>query len=359
MTARPVIIGGGPAGAACAIHLVRQGANPLIIERQDGTRDALCGGFLSWPTLARLEALGLSAEALGGHPVTHLRIVAGTVEGRVPLPHRAMGLSRRRLDRLLLDRAIGLGAELVRGNARLDGHRIAIDGASAMHAECIFVATGKHDLRGLPRPHPPSDRDPAVGLRWQFAPGKALSGLLAHHIELHLFDRGYAGLVLRENGMANLCMAVRKSLLTEAGGSPGDLLARLARHNPVLGSRLDDLALPRPFDAIAGIPYGWRALHGTAGIFRLGDQAGVISSLAGEGIGIALASSETAVRRWQEDGPAGAVSFQADFAKTLRRPLATGQLVAGLAQTGLGATMLARLGSFASAVALVAQATRV
>ncbi|HKX35436.1 MAG TPA: FAD-dependent monooxygenase, partial [Rhizorhapis sp.] len=60
----PLIIGGGPAGAAAAIHLLCAGAQPTIIERQKETGDALCGGFLSWRTLQRLERLGFSSEML-------------------------------------------------------------------------------------------------------------------------------------------------------------------------------------------------------------------------------------------------------------------------------------------------------
>src|SRR3546814_3142160 len=37
-------------------------------------------------------------------------------------------------------------------------------------------------------------------------------------------------------------------------------------------------------------------------LFRLGDQAGVIPSLAGEGMGLALASADAAVAAWRHGG---------------------------------------------------------
>ncbi|MBU1462757.1 MAG: FAD-dependent monooxygenase, partial [Alphaproteobacteria bacterium] len=54
-----IVIGAGPAGAAAAIGLARAGAKILLLERARETGDALCGGFLSWQSLARLDALGI------------------------------------------------------------------------------------------------------------------------------------------------------------------------------------------------------------------------------------------------------------------------------------------------------------
>src|SRR3546814_6724983 len=108
---------------------------------------------------------------------------------------------------------------------------------------------------------------------------------------LHLFDRGYAGIVLQEDGTANCCLAVHRSLLTEAG-SPAALLDRLAARNPALGERLAWRG-PAIIDAVANIPYGCRETCGAPGFFRLGDPAAVIPSLAGAGIGMAIDRKST------------------------------------------------------------------
>jgi flavin-dependent dehydrogenase len=356
---RSIIVGGGPAGSACAIHLANAGARPLIVERESQPRDALCGGFLSWRTLDQLEALGITRAALGGHEVTHLRIVRWQASRAIALPHAAMGVSRRRLDQLLLARARELGADVRYASARIVDGRVSLDDGEVLTAESLFVATGKHELHGLQRPREAAGADPMTGLRWRIAPQTGLHALLAHHIEMHLFDRGYAGLVLHEDGSANLCMAVRKSRLTEAGGDPAELIAQLGDANPMLAERLTYLAIPNRFDAIGHIPYHWRATAGTAGIFRLGDQAGVIASLAGEGIGIAIASAADAVRSWSQGGAAAAPAFQAQFAARLRRPLAAARTVAEMGQGPAGARMLAGLSAIPGAMALVARATRI
>lgn len=358
IAARPVIVGGGPAGCAAAIRLLQAGQRPLLIERRPDGADALCGGFLSWRTLDRLGALGISREELGGHPVTALRLIAGDKVRSVSLPASAMGLSRRRLDGLMMERARKLGASVIHAAASFADGRLRLDNGAPVEADCLFLATGKHDLRGLPRGREAAGADPMMGLRLRIEPSAALSRALDRHIEMHLFPGGYAGVVLQEDGTANICMAVRKSILAAAGGKPLALLAELVVQNPHLAERLADMPRQPAFDAVGHVPYGWREKTGAAGIFRLGDQAGVIPSLAGEGIGIALASADEAVRFWQAGGAAMAPAYQRALSARLCRPLAVAGRVAKLGE-GRGAGLLATLAGVPGAAAAVAGLTRI
>jgi len=316
-----LIAGGGPAGSAAAIRLTQGGARPLLIERSRETGDALCGGFLSWRTLQSLERLGIAPEALGGHPVARVRILTPGGQAEAPLPAGAIGVSRHRLDGVMLAAAAAAGAAVERGvsvrQARIGGVMLG-DGA-AIGCDALFLATGKTDCRGLPRPRPATD-DPALGLRLRLPPAPALMRLIGDAIELHLFRGGYAGLVLQEDGSANLCLAVRKSRLAESGGDPRALLAALGAESPALVERLG-FADGAAVDAIGAVPYGWRATAGEAGLFRLGDQAAVIPSLAGEGMGIAIASGISAAEAWQAQGPAGGAAFQTALARRTRAPV--------------------------------------
>lgn len=355
--AGPVIVGGGPAGCAAAIRLREAGERPLIIERRAGS-DALCGGFLSWRTLDRLAALGVGRDDLGGPAITGLRLIAGQRLRVVGLPAPAMGMSRRRLDRILLDRARRLGADVVPGTATFADGQLWL-GREPVEAESLFLATGKHDLRGLPRSREAAGSDPMMGLRVRITPSDAIRHALSGVIEMHLFPDGYAGVVLQEGGTANICMAVRKSRLAAAQGRPAVLMAELTAQNPHLAARLADIADDPVFDAVGNVPYGWRARSGVAGLFRLGDQAGVIPSLAGEGIGIALASAEEAVRFWRSGGAAMAPAFQRHFSARLRGPLRVADMVASLGERKQGASMLTLLAGVPGAAALVAGLTRV
>ncbi|MGP7795723.1 NAD(P)/FAD-dependent oxidoreductase [Sphingomonas sp. CLY1604] len=338
-----LIVGGGPAGSAAAIRLARGGARPLLLERHaDG--DALCGGFVSWRTIERLIALGIDPDRLNRDRLTQVTLFAGNRVREATLPQPALGVSRRRLDTLLRAAALHAGAAVEGGVTvrTIEGSTAQLADGATIAGDALFLATGKHDLRGLARPAAARGTDPTLGLRVRLASSPALTQALAGRIELHLFDRGYAGIALQEDGSANVCMAVHRSRLQTAG-TPADLLAALGRESPRLGDRLASLAADADVDAIANVPYGWRQRSGMAGLFRLGDQAGVIPSLAGEGMGIALASGLGAADAFLVGGPVAAAPWQRRFARRLARPMAIAGAVRRIAESRWSAAAIAAM----------------
>jgi hypothetical protein len=252
-----------------------------------------------------------------------------------------------------------MGAAVRHESAAYEAGQIRLGGGERIAGESLFLATGKHDLRGLCRPRTAAGRDPLTGLRVRIQPSDTLRKLLSGHIEMHLFPGGYMGIVLQEDGSANVCMAIRKSRLAAASGTPVTLLRQLARENTALGERLAAVPAGARIDAIGHIPYGWRATASIPGVFRLGDQAGVIASLAGEGIGIALASAACAVQYWLKGGAAAAPAFQQAFAARLRPPLAAAGLIAGVASHPAAAAPLSLLLTVPGLAGLLARMTRV
>jgi flavin-dependent dehydrogenase len=317
--AAALIAGGGPAGAAAAIRLARGGIVPRLIERSGGPHDKVCGGFLGWDSLKSLRALGLDPERLGARPIVRLRLVSAAGEAEADLPHAAAGLSRRLLDEALLGAASDAGAQVERGvairSADVANRTLRLETGEEATADALLLATGKHELRGAARPRDIS-QDP-IGLRTALRPGPALDRALDGVIELHLFDGGYAGLLLQEDGAANLCLSAARRRLKQAGGIP-QLVAQLRGELPRLDERLraGDAA---EWSAIAGVPYGWRTARTEPGLFRLGDQAAVIASLAGDGIAIALASGREAAAALLA-GETSAV-YQARLSRRAARPL--------------------------------------
>ena len=341
-----LIVGGGPAGASAAILLARAGLPHLLVERSHETGDALCGGFLSWRTLDSLRSLGVESGMLGPGQVTMVRLFAGDKVTETALPRPALAVSRHRLDSVLLAQAVQAGAVIERGVTvkAIEGRTARLQDGTDLTSDALFLASGKHDVRGLTRPAEARGADPTLGLRVRLTASPALERLVGGAIELHLFDRGYMGVVLQEDGSANCCMAVHRSRLTEAG-SPDRLLDALARECPRLGERLARRSGNEPIDAVANVPYGWRVRAGEAGLFRLGDQAGVIPSLAGEGMGIAIASGIRAANAYAAGGVEAAIPFQARLARDLARPIGIASLIrAGAERPRLarGATAISR-----------------
>lgn len=358
MKTEALIVGGGPAGAAAAVGLARAGLPHLLVERSRETGDALCGGFLSWRTLDRLRTLGIEADALNRARLSEVRLFAGRRIASARLPRPALAVSRRRLDTLLLAEAARVGAKIERGvNVReIDATETRTADGAAIAAETLFLASGKHDVRGLARPADARGGDPTLGLRLRLPASPALTRLLGPAIELHLFDRGYAGVALQEDGSANLCMAVHRSRLTEAG-DPAALLDALGRELPALAERLAFADLSGPVDAIANVPYGWRTGSAPAGVVRLGDQAGVIPSLAGEGMGIAIASGIDASNAYVRGGAAAMAGWQPRFARRLARPMAVAGLARRVAESRVAPAAL--LAARPALIEVVARLTRV
>jgi flavin-dependent dehydrogenase len=87
--------------------------------------------------------------------------------------------------------------------------------------------------------------------------------------------------------------------------------------------------LPRDWEAVAGVPYGWRTSATAPGCYRIGDQAAVIASISGDGIAVALASGVAAAHACLAGETAEA--YQTRFAQRARRPLAIAEALRGLA----------------------------
>ena len=352
-----LIVGGGPAGAAAAIPLARAGLEPEILERSGPSDSKVCGAFLSGDTLGMLDRLAIDVKALGARPIQELRLVSGSQQATIGLPFAAAALSRRALDSALLEAAAASGARICRGAsasmAYPSNRVVRTRDDQLIQCEALFIATGKHDLRGSARAGVRA-YSPSVGFRAELPPDASRDTALCDLIELHLFDEGYAGLLLQEDGSCNLCLSVSAPRLTRAG-TVGTLFSSILAETPLLADRMGR-EHPVQWQAIAGVPYGWSANATEPGVFRIGDQSGVIASLAGDGLGLALASGSSAANALLSGGTAAAPAWQRQFRKSIRPPLALGELLRAAAGRPLPrramitlAGLFPRIGSFAAA----------
>jgi flavin-dependent dehydrogenase len=293
-----VVIGGGVAGAAVAAHLAQAGRPVTLLERRDGPHHKVCGEFVSGEAALYLEDLGIDLVALGAVRMRAVRLAAACQVATAPLPFPAYSLSRRVLDEALLCAAAAAGADVRRGRGvralepRHDGWALALEDGTSVAASDVFLATGKHDLRGWKRP--PGTQHDLVAFKLHWRLSREETAALGAGVELALFPGGYAGLEPVEGGIANLCLVVRRSHLAALGGRWDALLGALRAAAPHLDRRLmgAEACWSRPL-AIAAIPYGYVAERGR-GPWLLGDQAAVIPSFSGDGIAIALHSARLA-----------------------------------------------------------------
>lgn len=288
-----LIIGGGPAGSMAAMRLAAAGGRVVLIEKERAAHHKVCGEFLSPEAIHYLHQVGISPLDLGGSVIGNVRLSSANTVVASKLPFAAVSLSRSTLDEALLSRAAETGCEIARGVAvesltpRDDCWVATLSNGATLRAPKIFLATGKHDLRGWGRPA--GKQNDLVGFKFLFKLELAQSQALRDHMDLYLFPGGYGGLSLIENCVATLCFVVRRSVLRSHGAWPQLLEAIIdgnAHLRRVLHGR--ESLWHRPL-AISSIPYGYLTRE-SRGLWRVGDQAAVIPSFTGDGISIALHS---------------------------------------------------------------------
>ncbi len=357
-----LIIGGGPAGASLAIRLAAAGRPVRLIERESGPHDKVCGEFLSFEAEAYLAQVGVEARDLGAVGIEAVEILHRGDRAAAPLPFRALSLSRRVMDEALLARAARVGAAVERGRrvtglAFVEGAwRARLDDGRVLARRRVFLATGKHDIRGWRRP--PGPQPDLIGFKQHWTLDPAQAGRLEGRVQLHLFPGGYAGFEPIGRDRANLCLVVRGSAFRRLGQAWPALLEAMLAASPDLATRLAGAraSTPRPL-AIGVIPYGHVRRRGE-GPWRLGDQAAVIPSFAGEGMSIALHSARLAAETELAGGSGD--DFQRRLAGDVGAQVARATLVSqALVRPWPQAAIAALVRTWPAALAAVAAATRI
>jgi flavin-dependent dehydrogenase len=304
-----LILGGGVAGCAASIALARKGCSVTLVERETASRHKVCGEFLSGEALEDLHALGIDVASLGAVPIDYVRLAAASRAAEAPLPFPAASLTRKALDTALIAEAIAAGVRIERGRSvealvHLTDNtwQATLDDGTTREAATVFLATGKHDLRGHTRPDNP-ERWVAYKMYFRLAPAQAAE--LAQASELMLYPGGYGGIQPVEDGIANLCCVVQQRHLARMGNRWENFLAKIQQECPHLAMRLAgaEPVLDRPL-AISHIPYGYLRRTTEDSLYCIGDQAAVIPSFTGDGISIALHTARCAVAAYLAAEPA-------------------------------------------------------
>jgi flavin-dependent dehydrogenase len=303
------ILGGGPAGASAAVAALQQGAEVELYEKSRFPRHKVCGEFLSPEALPILERLGVYQECAGAGPALIRRFLlrVGTREKSGTLPEPAWGLSRYRLDSMLLDRAAALGARIVR-EPRSAADVIA-RGRTANHAR----------------------------------PGRRLFGFKAHFrgasndaIELYFFRHGYVGVNAVEGGAVNVCGLAREVLLREHGFAPDRLLASC----PALAERVRPMTRAMDWLMTGPVVFEDTFSRKETGPYLAGDALGFLDPFTGSGILNALISGSRAGAAAARAAPVE--TYFSEIRSVLGRPFAFAAAFRAALESGW-ASMLAPL----------------
>lgn len=298
MSARVLVLGGGPAGLATAAVLARHGVEASVCDAGVYGRPKMCGEFLSPDAQRALEEIGAEGlvRALDPPSIEAVRVTVGrrrrvVSEAARPLDTPGHGVSRVDFDATLAEavrRAGATVAERCRVGAiecREGGVR-ASGATGTMVVDAIVVATGR--AGGMGRAEPPAERD------WVAIKTHVRGVRLPRVTELHFVRGAYVGLnevcCLGER-VVNVCALASRAAWQRAGASAEGLWDLLAALNPAFAERwLRAVPVEGSFVAASGFGFHLRgaAGEGPRPPLFVGDAAAVIAPLSGDGQAMAL-----------------------------------------------------------------------
>lgn len=333
------VIGGGPAGAAAGIAAAQAGLRVVVLEKSEHGRDKICGDGLTPRAVAAMDRLGVPLD--GAHRIGGLRMVAGRQVRELPWPsggrfpdHGAVW-PRRRLDAALIDAAAAAGADVRFGVEAEpvidDGRVVGVSTPSGrIDADLVVVAAG--------------------------APGKIARMLGAERVADEPFGlaiRAYAETPRHGEDMLEACLTLRDPSGTPVPGygwmfpcGDGTVNIGVGALSTMRGFK--SLNLNTLLDAYRDLvidswslgeylerPRAWRLpmsvqrRHGP-GWVAIGDAAGLVNPMNGEGIDYGLESGMAAVDAFMGGVDTAPARYDAEIGAKFDSFLRTGRRFAFL-----------------------------
>jgi flavin-dependent dehydrogenase len=240
---------------------------------------------------------------------------------------RGGALTRRTLDRLLLEAAVAAGAAFDSGvivraplittdTSRVIGVRVAASGDDHnFHARVVIAADGRHSKlafgMGLAS-YAPAPK------RWAFGAYFTDVDGLSSHGEMHVRPEGYIGIAPLPGDVANVCVVRELTNVFRAQRVNADTIVHLAvRSDPLLAPRFVRARQVSEVTALGPLAVDCRSV-GYPGLLLAGDAAGFIDPMTGDGLRFAIRGGELAAEaalRELATGVAACTSLQAERAR--------------------------------------------
>jgi len=201
-----VIIGGGLAGLTGAIHLSKKGLKVTLIEKSDYPRHKVCGEYISNEILPYLIWLGADVSQLSPTNITEFQFT--TLNGKMAkteLPLGGFGISRYMLDHFLYQKALENGCTIIKetvSNVSFSTDLFTITTPEqTLSAKIVLGAFGKRSNMDqvLSRAFI-TKKSPWLAVKAHYS-GEFSDDVVA----LHNFNGGYCGVSKVENNTINVC----------------------------------------------------------------------------------------------------------------------------------------------------------
>lgn len=305
-----LIAGAGPAGTSLAIRLVNAGLRVVLIEKSTFPREKLCGEFISPECLRHFEELGVAAaiDAAGGASVgttvfyarsgRNVAVESRWFGGAHP---NALGLSRAKMDEVLLEQARRAGVDvleettaagLLRDGETVRGIRIKEgSGERELRSGLAVDATGR--AASLVR---------HLGNRGYSKPARFVAfkthltgpAIADGTCEIYGYRGGYGGCVLIEGGLYNLCFIARSGDVKAKASDPERVFREVVCTNRRAAEVLADARPVEEWLAVAIDRFGPGEPVPADGLLAVGDAAAFNDPFTGSGILMALENGRIA-----------------------------------------------------------------
>lgn len=329
-----IVIGAGPAGAAAAMRAGRAGAKVVVFDKAPYGRDKICGDGLTPRAIAALNELDIELD--DAHHIVGLRMIANNTRRELDwpdntrFPNHGAVWPRKRLDAALIDAAGNAGAELIWETEAIpvldDDRVIGVETAhGSWRAPMTVIATG--------------------------APGKVARLLGADRIEDEPFGlaiRAYVPSERHDDRHLEACLTLKDEHGTPVPGygwmfPAGDGTVNIGAGalstmkgfkklnlNSLLDSYRDMVADEWGLGEFTERPRAWRLpmsakkRHGP-GWVAVGDAAGLINPMNGEGIDYGLESGMIAADLSLDDPETAPRKYDVTIAEQFDAFLRTGR----------------------------------
>jgi flavin-dependent dehydrogenase len=290
-----LIVGGGLAGLVASLLLVKNGHAVTLVEKKVYPFHRVCGEYVSNEVLDFLKRNGLYPDFLDLPRIDTFEF--SDTRGKsvfLPLDLGGFGISRYQLDLWLYQLATEQGVKFVTGTTvteleflkKKDVFEVKLSDFQVLQFPYVLGAFGKRSKldQVLERPFF-SKRSPYIGVKYHVqAEGSP------NTVALHNFQGGYCGFNAIEDGKFNLCYLGSRDQLRAYGSIP-EMEQAVLWKNPLLKRifQESDFLWDKP-EVITEINFE-RKLPVENHLLMLGDAAGLITPLCGNGMAMAMHSA--------------------------------------------------------------------
>lgn len=290
-----IIVGGGLAGLTSAIHISKLNFKVLLIEKNTYPKHKVCGEYVSNEILPHLDFLGFNPFKYGAKSISKFQLTTHnnkSIEAQLPLG--GFGISRYEFDFQLYQLALNVGVEVLHDIVNTikfesDTFQIETKSNPILTSKIVIGAYGKR-----------SNLD--VQLQRAFIKKKSsYLGVKIHvsgefpedKVALHNFKGGYCGVSKVENNHINLCYITNYKAFKnhkDINTFNKEVVFKNEALKTIFKNSKPQFEKPLTISQISFETKSPVENH----IMMCGDTAGMIHPLCGNGMGMAIRSSQLA-----------------------------------------------------------------